>query len=453
MVIEDLVARQHTYFRQGKTLGYEQRMHALRALKKMVVANTQTFEQALAADLGKSPYESYMTETGMVLHEISHAMKHLKRWMRVRRVRPSLAQMPARCRIMTEPLGVVLIMAPWNYPVQLSLSPLVAALAAGNCAVIKPSAYAPHVSQALADSVSACFDPSLVAVVQGGRAENIGLLQQRYDHIFFTGSTTVGKVVMEAASKHLCPVTLELGGKSPVIVDPSADVAQAAKRIVFGKIINAGQTCIAPDYVMVHRSLHDALVKELSCEIARALGVDPLANGDYPKIVNQHRFEHLVELMNDSTILHGGKSSGLKIEPTVVSCTADHPLMQEEIFGPILPVLPYDDPQEVFSFIGDRPKPLALYLFSTDTAFQKEVLSRLSFGGGCVNDTIMHIGSPWMPFGGVGYSGMGAYHGKTGFDTLSHHKSIIYKGAWFDLPMRYHPYSEQAYRMVKRMLR
>jgi len=454
MKSEELFAKQRTYFAEGHTRSYANRIEALTNLKKMVLEYSDRFAEALYADLGKTAYESYMSETGIVLHEISYAMSHLRRWMKPRRVLPSLAQMPASSLILSEPLGVVLVMAPWNYPVQLNLVPLVAAIAAGNCAILKPSAYAPNVSQVITTAISSTFKMEYISVVQGGRVANANLLELPFDHIFFTGSTTVGKVVMEAAAKNLVPVTLELGGKSPVIIDRNASIEKAAKSIVFGKLINTGQTCIAPDYILVHSSCKQPLVEALKRQITLAMGSDILHNPEYPKIITKEKLDHLVGLLEGCTILHGGSHSQNRLEPTLVDIenNQEHPLMQEEIFGPILPILEFDEIEDAADYVAKRPKPLAFYLFTNDRTLAKRMIAKISFGGGCINDTIMHIGNPRMPFGGVGYSGMGAYHGKTGFDTFSHRKSILRKSLLFDVPMRYHPYKPQYMKMIKRFL-
>ena len=345
-------------------------------------------------------------------------------------------------------------MAPWNYPVLLSLDPLIGAISAGNCAVLKPSAYAPATSAVLAEVIAAALPPELVTVVQGGREENQALLEEKFDYIFFTGSPDVGRYVMEKAAAHLTPVTLELGGKSPCIVTSSADLKMAARRIAFGKLVNAGQTCVAPDYLLVHTSVKEHLIPLLQKEVEHFLGSDPLNNADFPKIVNEKHFRRLQGLLTEGTIRFGGQASDGRIAPTVIdNLTPDAPVMQEEIFGPILPILTYHELDEVIQFVQDRPKPLALYLFTRKKEEEDRILSRLSFGGGCVNDTIVHLATPHMPFGGVGESGMGGYHGKASFDTFSHQKSILKKANWLDLPVRYHPYTPAKERLLRLFLR
>ncbi len=441
--IRRLVAEQHRFFRTGKTLSPAFRREQLGRLKAALIAREQELLMALKADLNKSPFEAFATELGMVHEELNAAIQNVERWAAPRRVPLSLLHFPASGHILPEPYGVALIMAPWNYPVQLTLNPLIAALAAGNCAVVKPSAYAPHVSAVLAYLLRGLYPEKYVAVVEGGREENTALLEQEFDTIFFTGSVEVGKVVMEAAARHLTPVTLELGGKSPVIVDRSANLRLAARRILWGKTVNSGQTCVAPDYVLADRQILDGLLKAMRIELKRLWGVSPLSNPDYPCIVNEKHFQRLLGLMRDEhAFLGGGFDSGtLRIEPTVLdSVTLDSPVMKEEIFGPLLPVLPYDTLDEAIGVVTGRPKPLALYLFTNDRAVEQRVLREVSFGGGCVNDTVMHLVSTRLPFGGVGASGMGRYHGKYGFDTFSHEKSIVRKSNCLDVPLRYPPY-------------
>lgn len=389
-----------------------------------------------------------------MLDEVQYMLKHLQGWMKPQRVRTPLTQFPSQCFRLSEPYGVVLIMAPWNYPFQLSLAPLVGALAAGNCAVIKPSAYAPHTSALLARMVRELYPDWLVTVVEGGREENSALLEQRFDYIFFTGGVSVGKLVMEAAAKHLTPVTLELGGKSPCIVDETADIRLAARRIVWGKFLNAGQTCVAPDYLLVQSNVKERLVAAMKKEIRRQFGKEPLENKNYPKIINEKHYRRLVRLMEDCGILAGGKTSdvSMKIEPTILDQVhGESPVMQEEIFGPLFPVLTFDTLKEAAAFVNGREKPLALYLFTKNKENEKYILSHVSYGGGCINDTVVHLATPHMPFGGVGSSGMGSYHGRESFTTFSHQKSIMKKALWLDLPLRYAPYRKWALSVLKKI--
>lgn len=454
--INSLVTRQRKFFQTGATLPVSVRITALRGLYTAIVKYENEIHDALKKDLGKSGFESYMCETGLVLEEISYMLKHIRRFAGEKRVRTPLSQFHSRSFKKPSPYGVTLIMSPWNYPFMLTLSPLVDALAAGNTAVVKPSAYSPNTSEILRKILSQCFDPQYVAVVTGGRAENTCLLREHFDYIFFTGSQTVGKEVMRNAAEYLTPVTLELGGKSPCIVDQTADIRLAARRIVFGKYLNCGQTCVAPDYIYCHRSVKDSLVKEIQRQIQLQYGEEPLHNPDYGKIINKKHFDRILGLIEEKKIVHGGNSDRdtLRIEPTVLdNVTFADPVMQEEIFGPLMPVLVFDNLDEAIIRINAMPHPLALYFFTSDKAAAKDVTSRCGFGGGCINDTIIHLATTEMGFGGFGESGMGAYHGKTGFDTFSHYKSIVDKKTWIDLPMRYQPYRKMHEKMVRFFLK
>ena len=449
--IKALVAKQRTYFQTGATLPVRTRIQALRRLYTAIRENEQEIHDALRNDLGKSNFESYMCETGLVLEEISYMVKHIQRFSREKRVHTPLAQFHSRSYKKPSPYGVALIMSPWNYPFMLTLSPLVDALAAGNTAVVKPSAYSPHTSDVILHILSQCFDPQYVAVVTGGRAENTCLLREHFDYIFFTGSQAVGKEVMRNAAEHLTPVTLELGGKSPCIVDQTANIPLAAKRIVFGKYLNCGQTCVAPDYIYCHRSVKDQLIKEVQKQIQKQYGSQPLDNPDYGKIINEKHFDRILGLIDKAKLVQGGRSDRetLRIEPTVLdNVTFSDAVMQEEIFGPIMPILVFDNLDDVIRTINGMPHPLALYFFTSDKQAAKKVTSRCGFGGGCINDTIIHLATAEMGFGGFGESGMGAYHGKIGFDTFSHYKSIVDKKTWLDLPMRYQPYQKLHEKMV-----
>ena len=450
----ELIGRQRAYFESGATRSLEFRLGALQRLYDALHSHEGLIFDAMRQDLNKAPLETYMCEMGLVLEEIRFHRKHLRRWMRCRTVPTPMAQFPSKSFISPEPYGVALILSPWNYPVQLCLSPLVGAISGGNCAVVKPSAYAPATSAALAKILGECFDPAYIAVVEGGRAENSALLEERFDYIFFTGSVAVGKVVMEAASRHLTPVTLELGGKSPVIVDQTADIALAARRIAFGKVLNAGQTCVEPDYLLIQRSVKSQFVDAFQ----RALDAF-FPKGDYsdlPHIISEKHYQRVKGLVSGQKVLLGGHTDDALrlIEPTLLDdVDPASPVMQEEIFGPILPMVPYDDLEEAIRLIRSRPKPLALYLFTSDRGTEQRVLSSCSFGGGCINDTIIHLATTHMPFGGVGQSGMGSYHGKKSFDTFTHERSIVKKATWLDLPMRYHPYSDQRLRTIRKFLK
>ena len=454
MEIQELAAQQRTYFNTGATRTAAFRRQALERLRAALLEHEEELNAALLADLNKAPAESYFTETGMVLEELRFQLKHFEKWARPRRVITPLAQFPSRGELLPEPYGCVLIMAPWNYPVQLCLTPLAGAIAAGNCAVVKPSAYAPASSAAIARLLGEIFPPEFVAVVEGGRAENQALLEQKFDYIFFTGSPAVGRAVMAAGAKNLTPVTLELGGKSPVIVDSTADIPLAGRRIAFGKVLNAGQTCVAPDYLLLHRSVKDAFVREYR----RALE-EFFPGGDYgelPCIVNDKHFRRASRLLAGQRVLIGGETDTTRrfIAPTLLDETDPAaPVMQEEIFAPILPMLCWQEREEAVRFVQSRPKPLALYLFTRDREMERAAFDRCSFGGGCVNDTIVHLACSGLPFGGVGNSGMGSYHGKQSFDTFTHYRSVLKKANWLDLPMRYHPYSGEKLRWIKRFLK
>ena len=454
--IKSLVGRQRKYFQTGATLPVGTRISALRRLYNAISKHKKEISGALRKDLGKSAFESYMCETGMVLEELSYMLRHTPRLAREKRFRTPLAQFHSKSFRKPSPYGVTLIMSPWNYPFMLTLSPLTDALAAGNTAVVKPSAYSPHTSNVILHILSECFEPQYVAVVTGGRAENTCLLGEHFDYIFFTGSQSVGKEVMRNAAEHLTPITLELGGKSPCIVDQTADLKLAAKRIVFGKYLNCGQTCVAPDYIYCHHSVKDKLVNEITEQIQKQYGRHPLNNPDYGKIINEKHFDRILGLIDKKKLAYGGSydRETLRIEPAVLdNVIFSDAVMQEEIFGPIMPILTYDSLDEAIRTVNNMPRPLALYFFTSDKAAAKKVTSRCGFGGGCINDTIIHLATTEMGFGGFGESGMGAYHGKVGFDTFSHYKSIVDKKTWIDLPMRDQPHRKINEKMVKFFLK
>lgn len=455
MELSQLTACQKDFFSSGKTLPLSFRRGALTALERAVRAAEPELCAALRQDLGKSAFESHMCEVGLALDEIAYLRRHLGRWAAPRRAATPMAQFPARSYTLAKPKGCVLVMSPWNYPVLLTLDPLAGAMAAGCCAVVKPSAYAPATSHVLAKIIGGLFPPEYVAVVEGGRAENAALLDEAFDHIFFTGSVDVGRMVMEKAARHLCPVTLELGGKSPCIVDKTADLDIAARRIAFGKYLNCGQTCVAPDYVLCHAAVKDAFVAKLKAAIREMYGEAPLENPDYGRIVNEKHFARLLGLLQGQAVAHGGghRAQTLQIEPTVLAGAAPgDPVMQEEIFGPILPVLTYESLPEALAFIGGRPRPLALYVFTRSQSLAREVLARCRFGGACVNDTVIHLATSRMPFGGMGESGMGGYHGKDSFDTFSHQAAVVDKATWLDLPVRYQPYTRVKEKLLRLFL-
>lgn len=454
--IKQIVSLQRDFFYSGATLDLNFRRNALKKLKTCIIKYKQEISDAIRNDLGKSDFESYMCETGLVLSEISYMLRHIRSFAKEQRVHTPLAQFHSRSYKKPSPYGVVLIMSPWNYPFLLTLEPLVDAIAAGNTAVLKPSAYSPYTGTMIQKIINECFENRYVSVITGGRAENACLLNQRFDYIFFTGSRSVGKEVMKQAADSLTPVTLELGGKSPCIVEKSANIRLAAKRIVFGKFLNCGQTCVAPDYIYCDKSIKDALLSEIEKQIQLQFGTLPLKNKDYGKIINEKHFDRICGLMDDKKIVYGGKTdkTALKIEPTVM----DHisfrdAVMKEEIFGPLLPVLAYHSIDDAIRKINSMPHPLALYIFTSRKDVARKVTARCGFGGGCINDTVIHLATSEMGFGGFGESGMGSYHGKDGFNTFSHIKSIVDKKNRPDLPIRYHPYKKGYEKLLRFFLR
>lgn len=454
--IATILAKQHAFFASGRTIPVSFRQEQLHKLKRSMLAHEKDLNEALQKDLGKSRMESYMCEVGLTLSELTWMQRHLGSLSAKKRVPTPLAQFAARSFRSPSPYGNVLIMSPWNYPVLLTLEPLIDAIAAGNTAIVKPSAYAPYTCEVMKQIVEECFPQSYVAVVTGGRAENQTLLQQRFDMIFFTGGKTVGREVLRHAAEYLTPVTLELGGKSPCIVDSSAKIRLAARRIVFGKYLNCGQTCVAPDYVLCDKTIRDELVLAIQAEIRRQFGAAPLENPNYGKIVNRKHFERLLGLIDERKMVCGGQNNPdtLRIAPTVLTdVTWEDAIMGEEIFGPILPVLTFDTLEEAIQMVEARPHPLALYFFSENKTAQKQVLNCCRFGGGCINDTVIHLATSAMPFGGVGESGMGGYHGKAGFETFSHYRSIVDKKTWMDLPIRYQHYTALKEKMLHMFLK
>ena len=426
----------------------------LKKFRKAIIENDELISAALKADLNKQPFESYMCETGLLLEEINFHIKRLRKWSRTRRVKSGIGQLPGKSYVCPEPYGVVLIMAPWNYPVQLCLMPLVGAISAGNCAVVKPSAYAPESSRVISKLIESAFPTGFVTAVEGGREANKALLDEPFDYIFFTGSVAVGKTVMEAAAKRLTPVTLELGGKSPIIVDETANLPLAARRIAFGKVLNAGQTCVAPDYLMIEKSVEAPFIEEYKKALA-----DFFPDGDMSgmvRIINDKHFERVCNILDNSgsVVIGGARDAETRfIEPAVLTdVPIDSPAMQQEIFGPVLPVLPYEKLDDCIDFIRSRPKPLALYIFSENKMNQEKVLNSCSFGGGCINDTVIHLASSHMSFGGVGESGMGSYHGKKSFDTFTHYRSVLKQGK-LDVKLRYFPYKSGKEKITRMILK
>jgi aldehyde dehydrogenase (NAD+) len=440
--VAETIQQQRTFFQTGKTKEVAFRIEKLKALKQLIVENKQAIIQALQADLHKPEFETYATEI-ITIKELDYAIKHIKVWIKPTKAAVSLDFFCYSAKIYPEPLGVVLIIGAWNYPFNLVISPLVGAIAAGNCAIIKPSELAPHTSNLLAKIIGKYFEPEYIAVLEGGVETSQKILAEKFDHIFFTGSTALGKIVMAAAAKNLTPVTLELGGKSPCIVDTDINLEHTVRRITWGKFINAGQTCIAPDYILVNQKIKRDFVDELQKCLKKFYGDHPEKNPDYARIVSQKHFERLTNLLKGGEIIIGGEinPSERYIAPTVLdNVSVVDPVMQEEIFGPILPVIAYTDLTEAIALINSKPKPLALYLFSQNKQLQKRVLQETSSGGVCFNDTMMQFGVSSLPFGGVGDSGIGTYHGKASFDTFSHYKSVLRNSLWLDLNWRYAPY-------------
>ena len=442
--IQATIAKQRAFFATGKTKDYDFRVDQLNKLSQLIKEHQDSILKAVYDDLHKPAIEVFGSEILILLSEIKYVLKHLKSWMKPKKVGTPINLFPSSSFVYSEPLGLVLIVAPWNYPFALTIHPLIGAIAAGNCAILKPSEHTPHTSNAIAKIINTNFDPDFITAIEGGVEVNQELLVEKFDHIFFTGGTAIGKIVMEAAAKHLTPVTLELGGKSPCIVDADCNLETTAKRIIWGKFYNAGQTCVAPDYLLVQKSIKPALMQKLVECIKTFFGDDPQQSPDFARIVNHGQFDRLVTLLDQGKILIGGQSdrSDRFIAPTLIDqVSTNSKVMSEEIFGPILPILEYDQISEAIAFVNSQPKPLALYLFSNDKRKQEKILQEVSFGGGCFNDTIMHLGNPELPFGGVGNSGMGSYHGKASFDIFSHRKSVLKNSFLFDLKWRYPPYT------------
>lgn len=454
--MDNILKKQQEFFKSRKTLSVKFRLKYLKKLHEAIKENEEKIADALYKDLGKSSTESYMCEIGLALDEISYFLKNLKKFAKDEVAPTPVTNFHAKSIIKSIPYGNVLIISPWNYPFLLSVEPLIDALAAGNTIIIKPSAYSSNTSKIVKEIIENVFDEEYVAVVTGGREENKALLNMKFDYIFFTGSKSVGKEVLKAASENLIPTTLELGGKSPCIVDKSANIKLSAKRIVFGKFLNCGQTCVAPDYIYCHKNIKDELIKEIKKQIELQFGKNPLENKNYGKIINEKHFNRLVTLIDKQKVTLGGKQSveALKIEPTILDNVSwDDKIMQEEIFGPILPILTYENLDEIIELIEQKPHPLACYIFSKNKNNIKKVTNILRYGGGCINDVVVHLATPNMPFGGFGPSGIGSYHGKFGFDAFSHKKSILDKKIWFDMPMRYQPYNNFYSKLLKLFLK
>jgi len=451
---EKILAKQQAFFDSQSTKDIDFRIQQLQILRNGISQYESKIEEALQLDLGKHPFEAYLTEIGFVLGSIDEMMKNVKEWAKPEKVNTPLIMCPAKGYIISEPYGSALIIGPYNYPFQLLIEPLIGAMTAGNCAVLKPSELAPHTAAVVTAMITEFFDPNYICAVEGSVDTNTALLALPFDYIFFTGSVAVGKIVMRAAAENLVPVTLELGGKSPVIVDESANLKVAAKRIIWGKTMNAGQTCVAPDYLMVHAAVKDALIAEMIAAIQEYFGTDSKESQSFGRIINARHFARIKGMIDHDRehILYGGNTDEVEryIEPTLIDADFEHPAtMTEEIFGPVLPVLTYRDLNQAIKEIKRRPKPLALYLFTENEKNKEKVLQETSSGGACINDVIMHLANPNLPFGGVGSSGLGAYHGKTSFATFSHKKSILTKTTKINLPLTVPPYSNQMLKNLK----
>jgi aldehyde dehydrogenase (NAD+) len=446
---------QDQYFLSGATRSYESRRQSLILLKAALKKHENALMDALHKDLRKHPNESYISELGIIYDEIAYVLKGLKSWMKPQRVPTPMSLQPAVSHVVPEALGKILVIAPWNYPLQLAINPAVGALAAGNVVTLKPSELTPNVSAAIALMIRETFDPGLFAVVEGGVEVSTELLAQKWDHIFFTGSTAVGKIVAEAAAKQLTPYTLELGGKSPCIVTKSANISLAARRIVFGKLLNAGQTCVAPDYLLVEKGIENELVKAMIKEVEERYGKNPLDNPQFPKIVNDKNYQRLTSLIQPQLVVHGGRTDARErlIEPTfMLDVPLDSAVMKDEIFGPILPIVTFDSIDDAIRIVNSRPHPLALYIFSEHSDEQARVTRACRFGGGAINDVLMHLANAHLPFGGVGESGQGNYHGKNSFDCFVHQKAILKTATWFDMPIRYAPFTPLKDKLVRLFL-
>nr|WP_269151743.1 aldehyde dehydrogenase [Sutcliffiella horikoshii] len=454
--VKRLLTNHKNYFAKGETKDIDFRLQQLATLKKAVQKYEQELMDALKKDLGKSIFEAYGSEVGYIYDSIGFFMKNLKSWAKVKKVKTPLVHAGSKSLVYSEPYGTVLIIGPFNYPAQLVLEPLIGAISAGNCAVIKPSEFTPTVSGVLVKMIGEFFGEEYISIIEGAKEETSALIHAPFDYIFFTGSVEVGKIVMQAAAKRLVPVTLELGGKSPCIVHKDANIEVAAQRIAWGKFMNAGQTCVAPDYILVHEDVREKLVNAFRKTILDFYGNDPKQSKDYGRVVNERQFDRLASLVDLEKVVAGGSwnREELYMEPTVLDgVTWADKVMQEEIFGPILPVLTYSDLKDAMSQINDQPKPLALYVFTEDKEVEEQVIAGTSFGGGCVNDTVTHLTNPYLPFGGVGTSGIGSYHGKDSFDTFSHKKSVMKKSTKFNLSFLYPPYSDKSIKMLKKFMK
>ncbi len=453
--LRQVIYEHKEFFNTGLTKNIDYRLKQLKTLRQAIIENQQAITEALYNDLHKPAFESFATEIGYVLSSIDLFIRKLKSWAKIKKVKTPKIYLGSKSYIYPEPYGLVLIIGPYNYPFQLVIEPLIGAMAAGNCVIAKPSEYAPHTSKLISSIISNYFDKRYIRVIEGDKEVNSLLINSEFDYIFFTGSVTAGKKVMEAASKNLIPVTLELGGKSPCIVDKNTNIETAARRIAWGKFLNAGQTCVAPDYLVAHHKIKSELIKAIAGSINEFYGSNPKLSPDYGRIVNKRHFERLKNLINEEKIAYGGEYEleSLYIAPTILDNVSWHDeIMQDEIFGPLLPVIEYDNLDEIIRIINSRPKPLSLYVFTEDKEVEAKVIENLSFGGGCVNDTVSHIVSPYLPFGGVGASGIGSYHGKSSFETFSYQKSILKRNTKFDPKFIYPPYSYKKLKLLKKIL-
>lgn len=453
--IKDVFESQKEYFLTDSTRDLDFRIRSLRALREEIINNEREIQEALFKDLHKSEEEAYLTEIGIIVSEINQNIKKLKRWAKPKKVRSSIACFPSSAKIVSEPYGVVLIISPWNYPFQLAISPLIGAIASGNTAIVKPAEYSPNTSNIIKKIIDKVFPSNYVKTIIGGKEENQLLLDLPFDYIFFTGSPVLGKVVMEKASKHLTPITLELGGKSPCIVDETCDIKLSAKRIAFGKFLNSGQTCIAPDHVFIHKSIKEEFVSELIKVINTFYSDDQEKSKDFGRIINELHFDRVSALLQDGDIIFGGKVNREEryISPTLIeNIKQDSELLHSEIFGPILPIIEFENIDELIETIRVKPKPLALYIFSSSKQIQNKIIFKISSGGVCVNDTIMHLVPENLPFGGVGNSGMGSYHGKKSFETFSHQRSVLIRGTFLDIALRYPPFTNKKLSLIKKLI-
>lgn len=452
MNIEELIKRQRDFSEVGYARDISYRIHQLQLLQRLLREQERRINEAIYSDFKKSPFETYLTELAMLHRELTHAIKYTARWSKIKKVKTDWLNMPGKSFLVPEPFGCALIIGAWNYPYQLTFAPLIAAMAAGNTAIIKPSELPLNTSKVIAELINQNFDPAYVHVLEGGAELTQELLKHRFDKIFFTGSTHVGKIVAKAAAEHLTPVTLELGGKSPCFVFADAPIDVTAKRIIWGKFLNAGQTCIAPDYVLVERTAYSQLLHALIEQIPKVLGDNPGESESYLRIINERHLARLTHLLDPKKIAFGGRSIVEKnyMEPTLLKeVDFTDPVMQEEIFGPILPIIPFDNLDAALAQVKTLPKPLSLYVFTKDKSVQQRIIREVSFGGGCINDVLMHITSSTLPFGGVGDSGMGSYHGEAGFKAFSHYKGILKRTTWFEPPLKYLPFSAWKLRLIK----